>query len=154
MNMTNDNALVALNQLIVIGKDSEQGFQAAADTVKDVELARTFREFATQRTKFINELQQRVRTLRAEPANTGTIAGALHRGWAGLKAALASAETHAILEECERGEDVSVRGYRMALELPDVDQETRRVIQEQYEQVQLAHDRVRDLRDNPAYAHR
>jgi uncharacterized protein (TIGR02284 family) len=47
---------------------------------------------------------------------TPTVAGAIHRGWTGLKAALTSGNDHAILAECERGEDRAIEAYKKALE--------------------------------------
>ena len=44
------------------------------------------------------------------------VAGAIHRGWTGLKAALTSGNDHAILAECERGEDRAIEAYKKALE--------------------------------------
>ncbi|MEO5959173.1 MAG: PA2169 family four-helix-bundle protein, partial [Opitutaceae bacterium] len=70
------------------------------------------------------------------------------------QAALAAEQVHAILIECERGEDVAVKTYVAALAEPDMDVETRRLIQTQYESVQAAHDRIRQLRDSANYAHR
>jgi hypothetical protein len=49
---------------------------------------------------------------------------------------------------------MAVMSYRTALAERDVDQQTRELIQRQYEFVQAAHDRVRQLRDSATYAHR
>jgi uncharacterized protein (TIGR02284 family) len=49
---------------------------------------------------------------------------------------------------------MAVMAYRQALEERDVDKQTREVIQRQYEFVQAAHDRIRQLRDSATYAHR
>jgi uncharacterized protein (TIGR02284 family) len=153
--ITNDDqAVLVLNSLIRSGKDAEQGYLAAADLVAEQELIQLFADFGLQRAKFVAELEERVRTLRATPAKTGTTMGELHRGWMGFKANNESNETHAILSECERGEDMSVMAYREALGTRDLDQQTRALIQRQYELVQVAHDRVRQLRDSATYAHR
>ena len=48
-------------------------------------------------------------------ASGGTVAGAVHRGWVSVKAALSSRDDKAVLEECERGEDAAVARYRKAL---------------------------------------
>jgi uncharacterized protein (TIGR02284 family) len=153
--ITNDDkALLVLKNLIRAGRDAEQGFLAAADSVPDPELVQVFAEFAVQRAKFVVELQDRVRTLRGDPEQAGTIGGEVHRAWLGLRAAIASNEIHAILAECERGEDMAVTMYRYALAERDVDPETRDIVQRQYEAVQAAHDRIRQLRDSATYAHR
>jgi uncharacterized protein (TIGR02284 family) len=91
-------------------------------------------------------LRQVISRLGGEPQERGSIAGAVHRGWVNLKAAAAGRTDLAILEECERGEDVAKARYRKALEaqLPD---DIRTIVQKQYDGVQRNHDQVRDLRD-------
>ena len=154
MIMTDDKAIAVLNSLIGAGRDAERGFLAAADGVSEPELVEIFSHYAVQRAKFASELEDRVRTLRGEPVKGGSVLGEVHRGWMGLKAAVDSNETHAILAECERGEDMAVMAYRHALAERDLDKQTREVIQRQYEFVQAGHDRVRQLRDSATYAHR
>ena len=151
---TPDNAIRILNELIAVSRDSEQGFQLAAMDVTEPDLARLFAEYSAQRAKFAIELEQRVRTLRGDPVKTGNALSAAHRAWMDLKAALAANEIHAVLSECERGEDMAIKVYASALGDPDVDGETRRLIQSQYELVQATHDRIRQLRDSATYAHR
>jgi hypothetical protein len=49
---------------------------------------------------------------------------------------------------------MALKLYAAALKTADIDGQSRALIQTQYEQVQAAHDRVRQLRDSPTYAHR
>jgi len=154
--MSSDHALRVLQQLMAACRDAELGYQLSAAEVSDPDLARIFGEYAAQRAKFVFELQQRIRTLRGdpEPGLAGTLGGSLHRAWIDLEAALRADELHTVLTECERGEGLSVAAYRLALQEHDIDEQTRRLIQQQYESVQAAHDRVRQLRDSAPYAHR
>ena len=69
----------------------------------------------------------------------------MHRGWMNSKAAASGRTDLAILEECERGEDVAKARYRKALE--DVPEDIRMVVQRQYDGVVRNHDQIRDLRD-------
>ena len=149
-----DKTVTLLNALIRVGCDAEQGFLAAADGVADSELVELFAEYAVQRAKFVAELKERVKSLRSEPDDGGTLAGEVHRTWTGLKAILETNEAHAILSQCERGEYVAVMAYREALAERDIDQQTRELVQRQYEQVQAAHDRIRQLRDRATAADR
>jgi len=153
--ITNDDkALLVLNRLIRASRDAELGFMAAADGAGDPELVQLFAEYGVQRAKYVVELQDRVRTLRGTPEDSGTVGGEVHRAWMGLKAAVDSNETHGILAECVRGEAAALLAYREALAERDVDEQTHDIIQRQYELVQAAHDRVRQLRDSATYAHR
>jgi uncharacterized protein (TIGR02284 family) len=154
MTTNDDKALLILNELLLTSRDSEKGFQMAADSATHPELVELFAELILQRARFGEELADRIRTMRGDPARLGNPAAALHRAWMELKAAIESNETHAILSECERGEDVAVKLYRAALQGTDLDKQSREIVQRQYETVQAAHDRIRQLRDSSTYAHR
>jgi uncharacterized protein (TIGR02284 family) len=151
MNVSNEKTVSVLQNLIETNRDGQHGFRTAAEDSKDAELGRVFTQFSTQRTTFIAELQDRVRSLGGDPDKSGSVSGSLHRGWIDLKAALSSNEPHAVLAEAERGEDAAVKSYREALE-ENVDPVTRGIISRQYASVQAAHDRVKSLRDSVAYA--
>lgn len=154
MTTNDDKALLVLNELLMVCKDAEQGYQAAADAVPVPELVELFEGYALQRGKFVVELQERIRDLRGTAAKTGSPMGALHRAWMGLKGAVDSNETHALLAECERADAMAAKVYGAALQDPDIDGQSRALIQRQYELVQAAHDRVRQLRDSATYAAR
>jgi uncharacterized protein (TIGR02284 family) len=53
----------------------------------------------------------------------------------------------AILEECERGEDVAKAAYRKALEDSSLAPDVREAVQRQYDGVLRNHDQIRALRD-------
>lgn len=140
-----------LNDLIETLKDGQAGFRSAADEVTSPELKSLFAEYSLQRSRFAGDLQ----TLALghgdhDPADSGSAAGAVHRGWMNLKAALTSKDDHAILAECERGEDYAVAAYKKALEEPDVSKDVVSTLQTQYAEVKAAHDRVKALRDSTA----
>ncbi|MEA3213174.1 MAG: hypothetical protein QOE70_6231 [Chthoniobacter sp.] len=144
------HAIATLNDLIETLKDGEEGFRAASGDVQSAELRRLFEEFSEQRSRFAGELQELVRGFgEMNPVNTSSAVGALHRGWINLKAVLTSRDDHAILVECERGEDSAIAEYRHALEA-ELPANARAVVLRQAAEVQAAHDQVRDLRDATA----
>lgn len=150
----NDTTLLVLNDLLLTARDARKGFETAAERVKETELQRLFADCAKQRAKFERELDERIRTLRGDPMKLPNPAAAAHRAWMAAEAAMASNEAHAILSECERGEDMAVKAYIMALKAPDIDRQSRDLIQGQYELIHTAHDRIRQLRDSATYAYR
>lgn len=154
MTTNDDQTLLILNDLLLACRDAEKAFQTAADHAKLPDLIELFAGFSLERAKFAKELEARIRTLRATPATPPNPGAALHRAWMGLKTAIESNEAHALLAECERGEDMAVKAYGAALQEPNLDGQSRELIQRQYELVQAAHDRVRQLRDSETYAHR
>jgi uncharacterized protein (TIGR02284 family) len=147
MGMNQADTISILNRLIETLKDGQHGFHVAAQDVKDSGLKTLFEKFSLQRSQFAGELQQEaVRLGEKEPEETSSVAGALHRGWINLKAALAGGDEHALLSECERGEDSAVSTFQEALEkaLPE---NIREIVDRQYRAVKAAHDQVRDLRE-------
>ena len=136
-----------LNDLIETCKDGQEGFRTASEGVEDSELKSIFSRYSLERSKFAGELQIEANTLGEKtPENSSSLAGALHRGWINIKASVTSRDVHAVLEECERGEDVAVAAYRDALEL-ELPSNIREVIERQSASIQEAHDTIRDLRD-------
>jgi hypothetical protein len=80
-------------------------------------LRNMFEQYSTQRGEFADELLQAGRDLGIDIANPIGISGALHAGWMELKGALSGHSERQILEECERGEDLSIKTYRQALKM-------------------------------------
>ena len=148
MSTTTKSIASVLNSLIETCKDGQEGFRAAAEDVTNSDMKVLFSELSTQRQQFVSELQQIVAGVGEEPETSGSLAGALHRGWIDLKSALSKSDEHAVLAECERGEDSAVTEYKDALEHTELPNNIRLTIQRQYMCVQAAHDRVRVLRDS------
>ena len=142
----NDEVISTLNGLIETCKDGQMGFKEASEGVERSDLKSFFSECSLQRSQFTGELQSLVRTLGGEPADSGSIAGSMHRGWINIKSAVTGQDEGAILNECERGEDSAKNQYKSALEgfLPDY---MREVVQRQYDGVCAAHDKTKALRD-------
>ncbi len=137
-----------LNDLIQILKDGQDGFRAAATDVESAELKTLFSEYSQQRGKFASELQSMARSFGdPDPEQTGSVAGALHRGWIDLKATVTGRDSHAILAECERGEDSAIAAYKKALETPGMPMNVVDALRVQGAAVKDAHDNVRDRRD-------
>jgi uncharacterized protein (TIGR02284 family) len=141
-----DNLASILNDLIETSKDGEKGFNTAAEDTKSADLQETFRRRAQDCATAAADLQRLLARLGGKPEEGGSVAGAVHRGWVTLKAAVSSRTDLAILEECERGEDVAKAHYAKALSasLPD---DVRQVVQRQYDGVLRNHSQIRDLRD-------
>ena len=105
-----------------------------------------FTEYSQQRSRFATDLQSQVRSLGKTPETDSSTAGALHRGWINLKSVATGGDDHAILAECERGEDSAVKEYKKALD-DGLSQPLYELVSRQYTDIKAAHDRIRNLRD-------
>ena len=136
-----------INSLIETLKDGQEGFRQSAEAVKDAHLKSLFNELSLQRSKFAGELQSEAISLgEPKPEDSSSTAGALHRTWINLKSAITTQDDHAVLAECERGEDSAVAEYKKAME-GDLSGPVRDLISRHYTDVKAAHDKVRNLRD-------
>ena len=106
--MDTQDLIDLLNDLVENSKDGEYGFRECAEHAKSPELKQTFSARADDCRRGAQELQQQVSALGGKAEDGGTVAGALHRGWVATRGALSSYDDKAMLEECERGEDVAV----------------------------------------------
>jgi uncharacterized protein (TIGR02284 family) len=137
-----------ISDLIETLKDGQKGFLEASEAVKDTRMKSLFSEFSLQRAKFAGELQNEAISLgEHNPTNTSSTAGAMHRAWINLKGAITSQDDHAILAECERGEDSAVNEFKKAMEETELSAPIREIVSRQYADIKRAHDRIRELRD-------
>ena len=136
-----------INELIITLKDGQQGFKEAAEGVADAQLKSVFNEYSQQRSRFVAELQNEAQRLgQSERDESGSTAGAMHRTWINLKSAIATKQDHAVLAECERGEDSAVKEYTDALK-EGLSPTVREIVENQYSEIKAAHDRLKSLRD-------
>jgi uncharacterized protein (TIGR02284 family) len=137
-----------IDNLIETLKDGQEGFKQAAKGVKDPQLKSLFSEYSQQRARFASELQSQARTLgESEPKTSSTATGALHRAWINLKSAVTRGDDHAILAECERGEDSAVDDYKKAID-DGLSAPVREIVSRQYAEIKKAHDNIKNLRDS------
>jgi uncharacterized protein (TIGR02284 family) len=139
--------LSTINSLIETLKDGQDGFRQAAEAVKDPLLKSLFTSYSQQRARFATELQREAKVLGEDrPENSSSASGAMHRAWINLKSVATSGDDHAILAECERGEDSALSEYQEALE-NGLTSSLRDVVSRQFSEVKAAHDQVKNLRD-------
>ncbi len=149
MSQTNDAAISVLNSLVETCRDGQEGFRTAAEHVRDPQLKQLFTTYSQQRAQFVAELQVEIRRLGGDPDRSGSVAGALHRGWMNLRSGIAGGDDQALVAEAERGEDSAKAAYEDALQrgLPTA---ARSLVEQQYARVKEAHDRIRALRERAA----
>lgn len=142
----NEDTIDTLNDLIETSKDGEYGFRTSAEASRSTDIQQLFTRRADECRQAVAELQALVVQLGGTPEDSGSTAGAMHRGWVAVKSALSTATEKSVLEEAERGEDVAMNNYRDAL-ASDLTPAARALVELQMEGVKRNHAQLRMLRD-------
>ena len=144
--MENNEVVDTLNTLIETSRDGDNGFTACAEDAKDASLRAYFTICATRCRESVHTLEEVVKNYGGTPEQLGSVLGSINRAWLNLRTAISSNSDLAVLEECERAEDVAIRAYQHALE-NDLPVDVEAVVRIQLNGAQENHDRVRALRD-------
>ena len=150
--MNTDDIISTLNDLIETSKDGEAGFRTCAEDVMGMQLKTLFTSRSQRCAAAARELQDLVVNLGGKPETDSSFGGTLHRRWIDIKSAIMGKDNEAILNECERGEDMALRSYRNALG-KDLPEKIRSVVERQYHGVQQNHDQIKLLRDQTRAHH-
>ena len=142
----NDDAIDTLNDLLESCRDGEYGFRECAEHTKAQDIKTVMGQRAEDCRLAAVDLQALIIKMGGKPEEGGTASGALHRGWVSVKGTLTGYSDYAMLDECERGEDVALANYRKALKqtLPTV---ARVMVEHQAQGAQRNHDQIKAMRD-------
>lgn len=143
-----DEVVDVLNDLLENARDGEYGFSSLAEEVEASALKTVFSDRAAQCREAARELAEMVTRYGGEPAEGGTVSGALHRGWVHVKGAVGANSEQSMLDECERGEDAAVARYRKALK-QNLPMDVLALVERQAQGAQRNHDQMKMLRDQP-----
>ena len=130
-------------------KDGRDGFTAAAERLRgsdQPELAATMQRLAEQRAQFAGEIVAMGHDYGDDVDESGSAAGALHRGWLKVKDAVTGDDAGSVLGAAVTGEDHAVSEYEKALG-EDLSDGFRSVLQRQHDSVVAAREEVSQLQD-------
>ncbi|HEX2748657.1 MAG TPA: PA2169 family four-helix-bundle protein [Verrucomicrobiales bacterium] len=115
-NDTDRDVLAVLADTIEVLRDSEKGFRQASEHAASPELKDEFLNYSGQRALFVGELQDFERVYgRKNVDHAGSVSGAMHRAWVGLKTVLSGRSDKTILEEVAEGEKAAADFYAALL---------------------------------------
>ena len=142
----NADAIDTLNDLLESCRDGEYGFRECAEHTKALDIKTVLGQRAEDCRVAAIDLQALIVKMGGTPQEGGTASGAMHRGWVSVKGTLTGYSDYAMLDECERGEDVALANYRKALKqnLPVV---ARVLVESQSQGAQRNHDQIKAMRD-------
>ena len=138
-----------IKELIKTLEDGRDGFAKAADRLASnsaSDVSQRFREFSAQRGAMADELRRCAKLEGYDPPQTGTVAGAVHRGWIAVKDVLTGDDASAIIAAAEQGEDHAKAKFRDALSDKELSPTVRSIVESQAMRVESAHDYVSTLK--------
>ena len=136
-----------LNTLTATLIDSVEGYQKAAADTTNQRFAEMFNKRAQERQQAVTKLQAASARLGGNPADDGSTAGTIHRGWINLKEAVVGrGDDEAIINEVERGEDYLKNKFETALKNADLPAEARMAVEEAWTSVRAGHDEMSALK--------
>lgn len=153
---TNENLILVLNDLIQINNDRIAGYEKAIVSVdaSDVSIKAMFRKMADKSESYKNALSAWVANLGGEPATGTTNLGKIYRAWMSVKNTFTGDDRQSVLESCEGGEDAALKAYKDALNsVTDMQSDVKQLLKTQYAELTLAHDTIKQFRDQHAALH-
>lgn len=133
----------SLNDLIEIARDGSDFYTEAASKVDNPELASLFTRMAGHKREIMNGLSADVAAIGGEPADSGTMAGSMRKGYANLRAALGNKD-YAYVAELEELEDRLLEAFRETIQDDDTPAAAKAAAQKYMPQVQECHDIMRN----------
>ena len=139
-----------LNDLIQINNDRIVGYQKAIKELKadDQDLKGLFDQLIIESQQIKSDLTREVSVLHGNAETSGTTAsGKIYRAWMSVKAVFSGESRHAVLSNCEKGEDAAQKAYSDALQTDKLPAFLREMLTSQQDTLKESHDEIRDLRN-------
>jgi uncharacterized protein (TIGR02284 family) len=145
---TDEHLIEQVNKIIKTNIDRREGYEKAIEQIKEPQIKSLFEDCCKQSNEYINELRQIVIQQGGAPASDTSVAGDMYRVWMDVKTALSANNTKAVLQSCEKGEDVALNAYREVTDSNGIaDGTVLTMLRRQQDGILAMHDRVKVLRD-------
>ncbi len=152
----NEKLTEVLNDLIQINNDRIAGYEKAIVSVDatDIGLKATFRKMADRSEGYKSALSALVANLGGEIATGTTNLGKIYRAWMSVKDTFTGDDRQSVLDSCEGGEDAALKAYKDALGSDaEMSSDVRQLLNTQFAELRIAHDTIKQFRDQHAQVH-
>jgi uncharacterized protein (TIGR02284 family) len=157
METTMTEVTAILNDLVLINNDRIAGYEKALEELKQGENASNNSDLVTLFTGYIsksreyrNALGQEVQAAGGDMSEGTMTSGKIYRAWMDVKGVFGGRDRHGVLAWCEGGEDAAQKAYKAALDEEGLPSHLRDTISNQKNELRMAHDEVKALRDQSA----
>ena len=147
-----DYIVDALEKLIEVCRDGQNGYREAAGHVKDPELRKFLEEVSLERAKFAGDLEAEVVRLgKPDLDRSGSVQGAIRRGWIDLKGNLGGRDDE-ILSSIESGDASAKSTYDKYVNDNRLHDDILGIIRNQAQALEGALDRIHAIRQQQKVA--
>lgn len=139
-------AVERLNDLFNTLDETAETFSEAAETVDDASLAEMCEAYAEQYSEFGAAAANMMVELSGEPEEKVEFGSEIQQAWMNLRGALAGSKAAAVLDTLEEANEEVVEAYEVVFGA-DLSSEMRGELQEHYDAVMAAQERLEELED-------
>ena len=151
--MENNREIIeTLNDLILINNDRIAGYERAMEELapEDSDLKPLFENMIDESRQARIALGEEVQVLGGTMAEGTMATGKVYRAWMDIKAIFTGHDRHAVIANCEAGEDAAQKAYTGALEEEHLPSFLREMIRDQQQALKYSHDEIKSFRDQTA----
>ena len=148
----NRETIETLNDLILINNDRIAGYERAMEELapEDSDLKPLFENMIDESRQARITLGKEVQVLGGTMAEGTMATGKVYRAWMDIKAIFTGHDRHAVIANCEAGEDAAQKAYTGALEEEHLPSFLREMIRDQQQTLKYSHDEIKAFRDQTA----
>jgi len=148
----NRETIETLNDLILINNDRIAGYERAMEELapEDSDLKPLFENMIDESRQARIALGKEVQVLGGTMAEGTMATGKVYRAWMDIKAIFTGHDRHAVIANCEAGEDAAQKAYTGALEEEHLPSFLREMIRDQQQTLKYSHDEIKAFRDQTA----
>lgn len=141
------HAVSALEDLIEVTRDGQNGYRDGAEHAKSPETRKFLEQVSLERAKVAGELEnEAVRLGKSNVDRSGSTLGAVHRGWTDLKANLGGGDD-SILSSMETGDSYALKTFQKYSADKEIPENVRSIIRAQEQHLQQTISRVKTWRE-------
>jgi len=154
METSNATVVEILNDLIAINNDRINGYEHALKELsdEDADLRPLFLSMIDESREIKIDLGREVEVYKGDIDTGTTTKGKIYRAWMDIKAVFTGHNRHAVLENCEYGEDAAQRAYQDALDAKELPGFILDMIYDQQQMLKASHNEIKAFRDNEVHA--
>jgi len=154
METSNTKVVETLNDLIAINNDRITGYERALKelSAEDADLRPLFLSMIDESRETKIELGREVEVFKGEIDTDTTTKGKIYRAWMDVKAVFTGHNRHAVLENCEYGEDAAQKAYQQVLDDAELPAYLLDMVYEQQQMLKASHNEIKAFRDNEVHA--